>query len=433
MSRLIPTVVLAAALTGVVGAAGQKAEEHRLENGLTVLLRPMDGAQQVALVVLYSVGGDHDPEGRSGLAHLIEHLYVTAAAGATRARTIAAYVRRYPAGWNAQTGDTYTVVATVFAKEALESELQDAAARMGDLRIEPSDLDREKPRLLAELTNMFGGIPALATRNLARERVRPTPAGGRKGGVPDHVRALTLDQVRERWRRYYKPRNGILVLAGGFDPQSARTMIRKHFVDLPAGELAPAPQPPGQPRLGTMEQVTVKSVRPNVGAQACLAYRAPSPGSELYAPFLVLMARMWRAMRPGAQQGRVAVCYTPVDDPAWFGVSTSVGAKGAADEAVARLQAFVSAAIEPDLALSELLATRNAFGPLLGTAELPDAMLAQNVYGVAFSLGRRMQLGIDPEELTKAIQGVTRDDLRRAARAIFAPEQRAAIVVTPED
>ena len=106
MSRLIPTVVLVAALTGVVGAAEQKAEEHRLENGLTVLLRPMDGAQQVALVVLYSVGGDHDPEGRSGLAHLIEHLYVTAAAGATRARTIAAYVQRYPAGWNAQTGDT---------------------------------------------------------------------------------------------------------------------------------------------------------------------------------------------------------------------------------------------------------------------------------------------------------------------------------------
>jgi len=433
VAKLIPALVLVAALTGVVGAAEQKVEVHRLDNGLTVLLRPVNGAQQVALVVLYSLGGDHDPEGRSGLAHLIEHVYVTAAAGATRARTIAEYVRRYPAGWNAQTGDRYTVVATVFAKEALESELQDAAARMSDLRVETSDLDREKPRLLAEVANMFGGMPMLAVRNLARERVRPTPAGGRKGGVPDHVRALTLDEVRERWQHYYKPRNAVLVLAGGLDPGTAMPVIEEHFAALPAGELAPPPPPPGQPRLGSVEQVTVKPLRPNMGAQACLAYRAPSPGSELYAPFLVLVGRMWRTMRPGAEGKSIIVHYTPVDDPAWLGVSTPVGAEETADEAVARLGAFVLAVTEADLGPSELLMTKNMFAPLLGTADIPDSMLTQNLYGVAFSLGRRVQLGLDSEELTKAIQSVTRDDLRRAAQTIFAPDRRAAVVVTPED
>jgi len=428
----MPALVVVAVLTGVVGAAEQKAEEHRLENGLTVLLRPVDGAQQVALVVLYSVGGDHDPESRSGLAHLIEHVYVTAAAGETTARTIVEYVQRYPAGWNAQTGDSYTVVATVFATKVLQDELQDAAARMSDLRIQASDLDREKPRLLAELTNMFGGMPMLAARNLARERVRPTPARGRKGGVPDHVRALTVDEVRQRWRRYYKPRNALLVLAGGFDPRVAMPLIEKHFTPLPAGEPAPPPQPLGRPRLGTMEQVSVKPLRPNMGAQACLAYRAPSPGSELYAPFLLLVGRMWRAMRPGAEGKSIVVHYTPVDDPAWLGVSTPVGAEETAEEAVARLRAFVLAVTEPDLGPSELLTTKNMFAPLLGTADLLDAMLAQNVYGVAFSLGRRMQLGIDPEGLTKATEGVTNDDLRRAAQTIFAPDRRAAVVVTPE-
>src|SRR5690606_26548589 len=107
-----------------------------LNNGLTVRIRPIQGANQVALLVLYKIGGDHDPQGRSGLAHLVEHLYVTAAAGDAPARAAEAFFRQYPAGCNAQTGDRYTVVAAVFPPEDLAKELRDAAARMGDLRIE---------------------------------------------------------------------------------------------------------------------------------------------------------------------------------------------------------------------------------------------------------------------------------------------------------
>jgi hypothetical protein len=61
-------------------------ERFVLENGLTVILRPIKGSGSTALVVLYAIGNDHDPIGKSGLAHLLEHVYVTAAAG----------FRRYP-------------------------------------------------------------------------------------------------------------------------------------------------------------------------------------------------------------------------------------------------------------------------------------------------------------------------------------------------
>jgi zinc protease len=97
----------------------------RLENGLTVIVRPIEGANEVALVVLYKIGGDHDPEGRSGLAHLVEHVYITAAAGTGRARTAEEFFRRYRSGGNAQTGDRYTVVATVFPKADLRDELRE--------------------------------------------------------------------------------------------------------------------------------------------------------------------------------------------------------------------------------------------------------------------------------------------------------------------
>jgi zinc protease len=133
----------------------------RMENGLRVILRPIQGARQAALVVVYSIGGDHDPNGRSGLGHLVEHVYLTAAAGGEAARTAEEFARRHPEGANGQTGERYTVFAAVFPAKDLEEELRDAAARMGDLRVTAADLDRERGRLLEEVENMYGQIPAL--------------------------------------------------------------------------------------------------------------------------------------------------------------------------------------------------------------------------------------------------------------------------------
>src|SRR5262249_1803621 len=141
MLRTITLCLSAMGIGSLAPAAEQSSgaetvQSFELENGLRVLLRPVHGAKQAAAVVRYSVGGDHDPQGRSGLAHLVEHVYVTAAAGDQPQRTVNEYLRRYPAGWNAQTGDRYTVFATVFPGRQLEDELKDAAVRMGDLRVE---------------------------------------------------------------------------------------------------------------------------------------------------------------------------------------------------------------------------------------------------------------------------------------------------------
>ena len=75
-------------------------ERFTLGNGLTVLLRPIRGTKSIALNVLYSIGSDHDPAGHSGLTHMLEHLYITAAAGPEKARTAEEFARRYEMGAN---------------------------------------------------------------------------------------------------------------------------------------------------------------------------------------------------------------------------------------------------------------------------------------------------------------------------------------------
>jgi zinc protease len=381
-------------------------------------------------VVLYSIGNDHDPAGRSGLGHMVEHLYVTAAAGGEKARTAEEFGRRYPDGANGQTGDRYTVFATVFPEQELTRELKEAAARMADLRPTAEDLDRERRRLLDEVENMFAAIPPLAAQNNARELVRPAARGGRRGGLPEEIRSLSLEDVRGHWKRFYKPRNAILVLAGAVDSRAARRAISEHLAKLEAGEPAPTPGEPGPPKFGARPRISVTPLNPQAQPMATLAYLAPQPGTPQYAPFLVLVARLWAgAAKLGGTPGSFPVYFTPLDDGAI--VAVSVPATAGEDKAFTRLETFVDETIKPELRDSDLDATQQQLGFLLGLAELPDNILAQNPYGVAFALGRREQIGLDPARLKTALRTVTDRDLRHVASTVFAPARYAGAYIQP--
>jgi zinc protease len=424
----------AGASTGIAEPPDRAALPFQLDNGLTVIVRPIQGATNVALLVLYKIGGDHDPQGQSGLAHLVEHVYITAGAGSEPPRTADAFFQRYRAGCNAQTGDRYTVFATVFPKADLEKELADAAARMGNLHITAADLDREKPRLLDEVANMFGRFPSLGAVNVARELIRPTPQGGRKGGLPDHAREITLDAVQARLNRYYKPRNAILVVAGAVDEATARQALTNYFAKVPPGDEIPKPAEPGLPSAGAVRELAVKSLQPQTAPVACLAYAAPEPGSELYAPFLVLVARFWAASaQPGrGDTGRPSVYFPLLEDPAVLGISATAKPGETAAQAIRRLESFVADTIAPQFNDIERESSRQMFALFLATADLPAFALAQNPYGTALALARREQLGIDSAKLTRELHGLTERDLRRAAGEIFAPARHAAAFLSPD-
>ncbi|MDG3003044.1 sigma-70 family RNA polymerase sigma factor [Paludisphaera mucosa] len=428
-SRPVPLLLF----TGLLGLAGctshsqpQRTTPIRLDNGLRVLLRPVSGASQVSVVILYDIGGDHDPEGRSGLAHLVEHVYVTAAAGGAPVRSAEEFFQRYPAGCNAQTGDRYTAFATVALASDLDAELREAAARMGALTITDADLDRERPRLLQEVSAMFDRVPTLAAVNNAREIVRPSPNGGRRGGLPEHVARMTADEVSERWRRYYKPRNAILALAGAVDPTTAKTLIERHFGAIPAGDELPRAGEPGTTPTKHAQIATTTGAGPAISA---VAVSAPQPTDPLYADYAVLGARL---MTAGMDPTTAVQVHMPLlDDPAAM-VASSVARDGEAPEdTTRRVDGWISGLIGKELAAGETTQVASMFGFFLGASDLPDEALGANLYGVAFALGRREQLGIDPARMKAALAGVTASSLRRAASEIFADSRRAAVAILP--
>ena len=402
---------------------------YKLDNGLTIILRPVPTANQVALVVLFNLGDGHDPVGKSGRAHLLAHLYCTAAAGDTPTRDVMQLQKRYVAGWNVQSGVDYTVFAYVVESEQFAAELKEAAARMSNLCITEADLNREMPRVLAKLTNMYDGVPSLVGLNRVRMQLRASPQGGRFGGVPEHIETMTLDELQRFWKDYYKPNNAVLAISGGFDVTEARKLIHQNFSQILPGELPPTKPPKPEAKTGMTRRVAVEPVMSNATGVAAIGYAAPPPGSKEYAPFLIVVSRLWANIQNSFQPGKTPpVYYTPLDDGTIIGLQADLHDDTDTTSVLNELDQRLHAALTPKLTPEDKQRTLNSMA-LLGTVEMQDAMWMQNLYGLAFSVGRRYQLELDGNKLRAAIQDVTDADMQHLATNIFAPEKRETTIV----
>ncbi len=403
-------------------------EPYKLDNGLTVILHPMPKATQVAFVVLFNLGVAHDPIGKSGMTHLLEHLYVTAAAGDTPARNVMQFMERYPAGWNAQTGVDFTIIAGVVEPTQFAEELTDVAARMNDLRITEADLGREVPRVLEELKNMYGGFPWLAGLNHVRARLYPIPQGGQYGGAPTHVQTITRQELQQFWKDYYKPNNAILVIAGKFDVTKAQVSIHENFSQIPSGKQPPALPPTPTAKTGGVHTLAVKPLVKDAIGGVAIGYTPPTIGSKEYAPFLVVVSRLWSSLHRPFQMSKVQpIYYQPLVDPTTIALQAELSDKKDAETVLRELNQHFHTALTSKLTPHDKQQTVNTMVMLLGNLER-----IFDLYGFAFIVGRQYQLQIDTNELGAAIQSVTDADLQLLSTSIFAPEKRVTVVIELE-
>lgn len=429
---ILTTIIISILFAGSTISA-ETIEPYKLDNGLTVIFRPVTTANKVAFVVLYNIGENHDPIGKSGMVHLLEHMYVTAATGETPARDVMQFTRHYPAGWNAQTGTDYTVIAGVVEAEQFSEEIKDVAARMNDLRITEADIKREVPRVKQELTNMYGGIPMLAGINHVRAQLHPIPQGGQRGGAIAHIQTITLDELQQFYKDYYKPNNAILIVAGRFDVEEAKKSIHENFSPIASGKRLPQTHPKSDPKTGDVHKINVQPVVPNATGVAAIGYAVPLPDNKEYVPFLIVYSRMAYALRTQFQMGKAQpIFYPPLDDPTTLVLQTELTSEEDVDAVLKELDQRLQAALTPKLTPQEKQQTINMLA-FLGTVDIPDAQWGENMYSLAFSIGRQYQLQINGKEIRDAIQQVTDADIENLAKTIFAPEKRATVIIELEE
>jgi len=403
---------------GLAGCRGKVNEAHfRLENGLRVDLLATSKGDRAALAVLFAVGADQDPAGRSGMAHLVEHLFTTAGRDGKPPRTIEQWEAQYGHDGRAATGADYTLYAVEVPAGRILDEIDDAALRMSRLDPTESDLTRERSRLLAEIAVMQERDPMSSAMNRAAEALLPSRGGGVRGGVAKEIDAMTLPEVEAFRLAHYGGATARLVVAGRFDVEEVSKRIKAGLAKLPAGK-APEPRAPSASR------VTGTLVMGDAPSAMALAIPVPEPKDPLYPAFLVLAARL---AGPGAPARSWKVDFAPIARPDILFVTAPIPQAQQAEATAARIRAEVNAIVTAPLAADESDRALEMFGVQLGMKPLDAKACAAAPHEAAFAAGRRAQLGVDGGALAQAAHSITPEQVAAAAQ-LFDSKSSAAVI-----
>ncbi len=223
-------------------------EYYRLKNGLRVVLSPERSAPTATVGVYYNIGFRIEPKGRTGFAHLFEHMMFQGSANLGKMEFIK-LIQSNGGVLNGSTRFDFTNYFQVVPSNVLETILWAEADRMKGLDITQENLTNQQGVVKNEvrvnvLNQPYGGFPWLNMPQYANTNWYN--AHNFYGDLAE-LDAATLTDVKSFFDTYYAPNNAVLVVAGDFDTAQAKAWIEKYFTPLPARE-QPAKADISEPR-----------------------------------------------------------------------------------------------------------------------------------------------------------------------------------------
>lgn len=214
-----------------------KVELYRMHNGLEVLVWEDHGAPVVSLQTWFRVGARHDPPGRSGIAHLFEHLMFKA----TRHRAEGDYDRLMEARGaqtNAATWVDWTYYKAKLPKWELEFALSLESDRMEHLALDSDMLEREREVVKNERLMRVDNDPeGLLSERLYREVYTVHPYGVPTIGWMEDIQRISLEDCNAFYRSHYAPNNATLVVVGDFVTSELLAMVDRFYGHMPSQAL----------------------------------------------------------------------------------------------------------------------------------------------------------------------------------------------------
>jgi zinc protease len=220
-----------------------------LKNNLRVVIAPDATAPVVTVGVYYKIGFRLEPEGRSGFAHLFEHMMFQGSENAPKMQ----HIKLINSSGGVLNGSTMYDVTNYYEavpSNALERVLWLEADRMRALKVDEENLINQRDVVKEEvrvnvLNQPYGGFPWLdmppvAFRNWAN-------AHNFYGDFAD-LDAASLADVQKFFRTYYVPNNAVLLLLGDVNPQEGLALAEKYFASIPAGAAPPFADPTEPPQ-----------------------------------------------------------------------------------------------------------------------------------------------------------------------------------------
>jgi len=215
-------------------------EEYSLENGLRVVLNPDHAIPVVSLAVYYDVGSRNEREGRTGFAHLFEHMMFQGSANVPKAGHFQ-HIMKAGGTMNGTTSSERTNYYETLPADQLPLALWLESDRMLSLAVTQENLDNQREAVKEEKRLRYDNQPYGQIFDLINEMIYRNFANSHSTiGSMEHLDDATVEDVQEFFRIYYAPNNAVLVLSGSFEIKTAKDLIETYFGDIPSQPRPPA-------------------------------------------------------------------------------------------------------------------------------------------------------------------------------------------------
>jgi zinc protease len=443
--RILPALlaVAGAAFAATKQPAAQKLDippidyKHRtLANGLELYSVQDHSTPTVAIHVWYRVGSKHDPEGRSGFAHLFEHIMFKSTAHMP-AEMMDRLTEDVGGFNNAATADDFTFYYEVVPSNYLQTLLWAEGERLGSLTVDEANFKSERDvvkeeyrfRVLAPTYGRF--FNAIAQNSFA---VHPYRRPGI--GSIEELDAATVEDVIGFHRTFYRPDNAVMIVVGDFEPKQLDTWADRYLGTL-RRPTAPIP------RLNVQEPARTEAKRvavhgPNVPLPAvAITWLTPSASSPDAAALSVADAilsagessRLYQSLVYRQQLAQQINSNADLrEDLGVFSVLAIMAGGKTVEEGEKALTAEVDALIKKPVGATELEKSKN----LLITRMMRDR---ETNDGKAAALGEAIVVRHDAADVNKGVarlQAVTAVDVQRVLKKYIAGGKPVVIAYTAE-
>ncbi|XHB98280.1 pitrilysin family protein [Nitratireductor sp. ac15] len=276
MRNPIASVALSAAFAIILAVAApsiapaQEAEDDTavssftLENGLEVVVIPDHRAPVVTHMLWYKVGSADEEPGKSGIAHFFEHLMFKGTSTYPSGE-FSATIAAVGGSENAFTSYDYTAYYQQIAPSELPDMMRFEADRMRNLVLSEENIETERQVVLEERRQRTDNVPS----SILSEELNATLYQNHPYGIPvigwqQEIEALTHEDLKSFYDRFYTPNNAVLVVAGDVNADQVRAMAKETYGKIARGPDLPPRARPMEPDQKTARDVTFRDPRVTV-------------------------------------------------------------------------------------------------------------------------------------------------------------------------
>jgi len=410
-------------------------QRETLPNGLRVVLSPDRTIPTVGIAVYYDVGSRNEVKGRSGFAHLFEHMMFQGSANVAKGEHFQLILNR-GGQMNGTTSEDRTNYYETLPSNELALGLWLEADRMKSLAITQENFENQRQTVMEERRQSYDNQPYARSFLRINELAYGDYFAYSHSTIGDmqDLTSAPLTAVQEFFNAYYAPNNAVLAIAGDFDPQEVLGLVKQYFGDIPSrerpayqpGELAPQTAERTETLNDSLAQLPGFHVTYHIPADRepdhyAIELLAMSLGdgesSRLYQE-LVKKRELLQSLNVGTDSRRGPDLFS-----IWAVSAEGKNAKQARDVIYAELAKLAKTGLTPRELDKAKNRVRSSF--VFGLSSTLDRALVLGQFELYFGDANLLK-----SELNRYL-AVTNDDIKRVAAKYFAPTNRTVLDVVP--